>query len=170
MRAAVIGVFSISAWGSLLLCSVADSSSSSSSVSRNKAVTRRRQSTLFGVRSSLITAVDSNNNDCRVPSLKSKAFANDLPSLRTVTSRVLLNVRGGDEEEDEEYDDDDSEEEEYDVYDDESEEEEDDEEDMFSNFDLDGDDSDDFKEDKTFDRIAEAYHIFRGDRFRCSSY
>jgi lipid-A-disaccharide synthase-like uncharacterized protein len=158
MRAAVIGVFSISAWGSLLLCSVADSSSSSSSVSRNKAVTRRRQSTLFGVRSSLITAVDSNNNDCRVPSLKLKAFANDLPSLRTVTSRVLLNVRGGDEEEDEEYDDDDSEEEEYDVYDDESEEEEDDEEDMFSNFDLDGDDSDDFKEDKTFDRIAEAYH------------
>ena len=156
MRAAIIGVFFIPVWGSLL-CSVVDSSRSSS-VSRNKAVTRRRQSIHFGVRSSLITAVDSssnNNSDCQTTTtLRSKAFANDLPSLRTVTSRVLLNVRGGDEEEDE-YD---EEEDEYDVYDDDSEEDEDDEDDMFSNFDLDGDDSDDFKEDKTFDRIIEAYH------------
>jgi len=144
----------ISAWMSL--CSIVDSSSSNSnSVSRNP-VTRQR-STLFGVRSSLINAVD-NNNDFQTFTLDKSR--NEPSSVYTSTVRVLLNVRGGEdssEDDEEEYDDDEEEEEEeYDVYDDESESE--DEHDIFSNFDLDGDDSEDFKEENTYDRIIEAFH------------
>jgi len=157
MRIAMI-VISISAWMSL--CSIVDSSSScsnSNSVSRNPVT--RQQSTLFGVRSSLITAVDNNNNFQTFTLDKSP---HELSSVYIPTVRVLLNLRGGednseDEDEEEEYDDDDDEEEEYDGYDDESDESED-EHDIFSNFDLDGDDSDDFKEENTYDRIIEAFH------------
>mmetsp|Transcript_62793 Transcript_62793/g.71089 ORF Transcript_62793/g.71089 Transcript_62793/m.71089 type:complete len:188 (+) Transcript_62793:96-659(+) len=100
MRIAMI-VISISAWMSL--CSIVDSSSScsnSNSVSHNPVT--RQQSTLFGVRSSLITAVDNNNSFQTFTLDKSP---NELSSEYIPTVRVLLNLRGGEdnsEDEDEE--------------------------------------------------------------------
>lgn len=75
-----------------------------------------------------------------------KVSSNKLSFLRVATSRALLKTRGG-------ADDSDYEEDSYD-----DEEESEDDEDLFGDFDLDGDNIDDFKEDNTLDRIIEEYH------------
>lgn len=139
MRVTTIVNFS-AAW---LLWSVANSD-----ISVSATTATNRQSTLFGVRSS---SINKNNNFQRIGS---KASPSDLSCLRTATSRALLNARGGADDSD--YDEESSSEEE-DFYD-EEEESEDEEEDLFGDFDLDGDDSDDFKEENTVDRIIEEFH------------
>jgi len=81
-----------------------------------------------------------------------KISDNKLSFIRRSTSRALLNTRGG--ADDSEYEENSSEEEDF--YD--EEEESEDDEDLFGDFDLDGDNVDDFKEDNTVDRIIEEYH------------
>jgi len=80
--------------------------------------------------------------------IRSKLHSSELSFL---TSRALLNTRGG-------ADDSDSEEfsEDEDSYDEEDESEDD--EDLFDGFDLDEHSSDDFKEDNKLDQIIEEYH------------
>ena len=90
----------------------------------------------------------SNKNN-KVRCTLCKTSSNNLSFIRTATSRTLFNTRGGSDSSDSE--------EESSSEEDFSEEEEDDEE-LFGDFDLDGDDGDDFKEDNMMDRLIEEYH------------
>mmetsp|Transcript_12505 Transcript_12505/g.31480 ORF Transcript_12505/g.31480 Transcript_12505/m.31480 type:complete len:346 (-) Transcript_12505:57-1094(-) len=84
-----------------------------------------------------------------VPFAGSKVSPNSLSFLRTTTSMALLNTRGGADDSD--YEEESSDEEDFD-------DEESDDEDLFGDFDLDGDNVDDFKEENTVDRLIEEYH------------
>jgi len=108
----------------------------------------KRYSNLMGAQSSRI----NEKNKIRCTGCKVSSSSNTLSFLRTATSWALLNARGGADDSD--YEEESSEEEDF--YDEESEEEDD--EDLFGDFDLDGDNMDDFKEDNTVDRIVEEYH------------
>ena len=101
--------------------------------------TMNRHPNLMGLPSSPM----NKNNDFGCPGCK--LSSNKLSFLQKATSLALLNTRGGADDsdfEDDSYDDEESE----------------DEEDLFGDFELDGDDVDDFKEDNQMDRFIEEYH------------